>query len=170
MSENIVGNTDLVIELQLHQIWMSPAPIFSNTVALQKNSPYKEFLNHAIINLLENGAINNLRTRMETKLWNCESTQENDESQNKQVSIKKLASLFLIVGIGFVFALILSILEFFQKTFRKQIEKRPKNQNQHVMMVEETLMSLMPKLDENLRKDTFAFLNVINCKYNNAKM
>ena len=86
------------------------------------------------------------------------------------MSIKKLASLFLIVGIGFVFALILSILEFFQKTFRKQIEKRPKNQNQNVMMVEETLMSLMPKLDENLRKDTFAFLNVINCKYNNAKM
>ena len=170
LSDTIVGNTDLLIDLQLHQIWMSPAPIFSNTVALQKNSPYKEFLNHAIINLLENGAINNLRTRMETKLWNCESTQENDESQNKQVSIKKLASLFLIVGVGFIFALILSILEFFQKTFRKQVEKRPKHQDQNIMMVEETLMLLMPKLDENLRKDTFAFLNLVNRKYNNAKM
>ena len=70
--------------------------------ALPKNSPYILFLNNALNKMFESGQIKRIFEKWETKEPSCEPLLQT----GKPFNLKKLISIFIILCIGFLLAMV----------------------------------------------------------------
>ena len=79
-----------------------------NSMIVKQGLPIRDFLNHAIFKMSENGQLDAIRKKWKLTQQDCTSNQKNTENP---LSLKKLSILFFIISIGFGIALIIFLME-----------------------------------------------------------
>ena len=100
--------------LQIEQVWEKNAG--DTAIAMTKNSPYKKFINKAIQNMLENGKLRNILQRWKIEEPDCSPLIR----EGKPLNFKKLISIFFIIGLGVLLAIIVVLFENFQHNILKK--------------------------------------------------
>ena len=100
--------------LQIEQVWEMNAG--DTAIAMTKNSPYKKFIDKAIQNMLENGKLRNILQRWKIEETDCSPLIR----EGKPLNFKKLISIFFIIGLGVLLAIIVVLFENFQHNFLKK--------------------------------------------------
>ena len=83
---------------------------------MTKNSPYKKFIDKAILNMLENGKLRNILQRWKIEEPDCSPLIRT----GKPLNFKKLISIFFIIGSGVLLAMIVLLFEKFQHNVLKK--------------------------------------------------
>ena len=84
---------------------------------MTKNSPYKKFIDEAILKMFESGKLRNILQRWKVEEPDCSPMIR----EAKPLNYKKLISIFVIIGLGVLLAIIVVLLENFQVNyFRKK--------------------------------------------------
>ena len=108
-------------------------------IALQKNSPYKMFLNHMLRKMFESGQMKKIAEHWGTPEQNCEPLIRT----GNPLTLEKLISLFMIIGFGVLSAFMVWIYEkFFCKT------KKIKNVTKSTTLEEAELLRFELIVDE----------------------
>ena len=81
-----------------------------------KNSPYKKFIDKAILKMFESGKLRNILQRWKVEEPNCSPMIR----EGKPLNFKKLISIFFIIGLGVLLAIIVVLFENFQHNFLKK--------------------------------------------------
>ena len=101
--------------LQIEQVWEKNAG--DTAIAMTKNSPYKKFIDEAILNMLENGKLRIILQRWKIEEPDCSPMIR----EVKPLNFKKLISIFFIIGLGVLLAIIVVLFENFQNnSFKKK--------------------------------------------------
>ena len=100
--------------LQIEQVWEKNAG--DTAIAMTKNSPYKKFIDEAILNMLENGKLRIILQRWKIEEPDCSPLIR----EGKPLNFKKLISIFFIIGLGVLLAIIVVLFEIFQHNFLKK--------------------------------------------------
>ena len=83
---------------------------------MTKNSPYKKFIDEAILNMLENGKLRIILQRWKIEEPDCSPLIR----MGKPLNFKKLISIFFIIGLGVLLAIIVVLFENFQPNLLKK--------------------------------------------------
>ena len=83
---------------------------------MTKNSPYKKFIDEAILNMLENGKLRIILQRWKIEEPDCSPLIRT----GKPLNFKKLISIFFIIGLGVLLAIIVVLFENFHHNFLKK--------------------------------------------------
>ena len=83
---------------------------------MTKSSPYKKFIDAAILKMLESGKLKNILQRWEIKDPDCLPLIR----KGKPLNFNKLISIFFIIGIGVLLAFIVVFFENFQHNLSKK--------------------------------------------------
>ena len=83
---------------------------------MTKNSPYKKFIDEAILKMFESGKLRNILQRWKVEEPDCSPM----ISEGKPLNFKKLISIFVIIGLGVLLAIIVVLFENFQHNFLKK--------------------------------------------------
>ena len=83
---------------------------------MTKNSPYKKFIDEAILNMLENGKLRIILQRWKIEEPDCSPLIR----EGKPLNFKKLISIFFIIGLGVLLAIIVVLFENFQPNLLKK--------------------------------------------------
>ena len=83
---------------------------------MTKNSPYKKFIDEAILNMLENGKLRIILQRWKIEEPDCSPLIRT----GKPLNFKKLISIFFIIGLGVLLAIIVVLFENFQPNLLKK--------------------------------------------------
>ena len=100
--------------LQIELVWKQNGG--NTAIAMAKNSPYKKFINEAILNMLENGKLSNILQRWKIKEPDCSPLIK----KGKPLNIRKLISIFFIIGLGILLTIIVMLLENLQHSLLKK--------------------------------------------------
>ena len=136
----------LFVFLQLDEVWTKNFGYTS--IATSKDLPYTKFLTHAIYKMIDNRLFEQLSKKWAFVEPSC------DEGNVNQMGIEKLASLFMILGIGILLAVIcLSIEKRLKKT--NLGERHQKNDVQYVALNMKMRFTLdeVNRLEKLLHKD-----------------
>ena len=90
---------------------------------MPKNSPYKKFIDEAILKMFENGKLRIILQRWKIKEPDCSPIIR----EGKPLNFKKLISIFFIIGLGVLMAIIVLLFENFQN-----ISLKKKNETNNV--------------------------------------
>ena len=83
---------------------------------MTKNSPYKKFIDKAILKMFESGKLRNILQRWKVEEPNCSPMIR----EGKPLNFKKLISIFVIIGLGVLLAIIVVLLENFQVNYLRK--------------------------------------------------
>ena len=83
---------------------------------MPKNSQYKKFLDEAILKMFENGKLRIILQRWKIKEPDCSPMIR----EGKPLNFKKLISIFFIIGLGVLLAIIVVLFENFHHNFLKK--------------------------------------------------
>ena len=83
---------------------------------MPKNSHYKKFLDEAILKMFENGKLRIILQRWKIKEPDCSPMIR----EGKPLNFKKLISIFFIIGLGVLLAIIVVLFENFHHNFLKK--------------------------------------------------
>ena len=109
------------------------------SIALQKNSPYRIFLNHMLRKMFESGQMSKITEHWATPEQNCDPLIRT----GNPLTLEKLISLFMIIGFGVLSAFMVWIYEkFFCKT------KKIKNVTKSTTLEEAELLRFELIVDE----------------------
>ena len=100
--------------LQIEQVWKQNAG--DTAFGMPKNSPYKKFIDGAILNMLENGKLRIILQRWKIEEPDCSPMIR----EVKPLNFKKLISIFFIIGLGVLLAIIVVLFENFQPNLLKK--------------------------------------------------
>ena len=100
--------------LQIEQVWKKNDG--DTAIVTTKNSPYKKFIDEAILKMFENGKLKNILQRWKIKEPDCIPMIR----EGKPLNFKKLISIFFIMGLGVILAIIVVLFENFQHNFLKK--------------------------------------------------
>ena len=103
---------------------------------LSKNSPYRKFMNRVLVKMFGSGQYQRLMNRWKDKKPSCTPLVR----KGNPLSFEKLVSLFFIIGIGIVSALVVMIYEkftFSENEKARLIEQREENLKDFIMTVKE---------------------------------
>ena len=103
-TEDFIDSTKEV-KCQLRMVLHMPIRMWGRSFALQKESPYKEIMNHLLMELQENGVVPLLRKRFENFKYDC---QDNPRSR---LSFKKVVMPFTLLAAGVFFAIVICKVE-----------------------------------------------------------
>ena len=95
------------IRCKVRMILTKPIAISGRSIALRKGSPYREFMDHILLQLHENGAIKLITNRYDFK-HDCGHY---DHYDNTKLSFKKVALPFTLILIGTCFAIVVCLTE-----------------------------------------------------------
>ena len=77
-----------------------------NTFGMTKGLPYGIFMKRTIQDIIANGELQRIKMKWKTKAQDCKSTKG-----GKPLSLEKSISLFILIFLGSILALVLFILE-----------------------------------------------------------
>ena len=100
--------------LQIEQVWKQNAG--DTAIVMTKNSPYKKFIDEAILKMFESGKLRNILQRWKVEEPDCSPMNR----EGKPLNFKKLISIFVIIGLGVLFAIIVVLLENFQVNYLRK--------------------------------------------------
>ena len=103
---------------------------------LSKNSPYRKFMNRVLVKMFGSGQYQRLMNTWKDKKPSCTPLVR----KGNPLSFKKLVSLFFIIGIGIVSALIVMVYEKFKYSETEKarlIVQREENMKDFIMTVKE---------------------------------
>ena len=83
---------------------------------MTKSSPYKKFIDKAILKIIESGKLNNIVKRWEIEKPDCSPLIR----KGKPLNFHKLVSIFSIIGFGVLIAFIVVFFENFQHNLTKK--------------------------------------------------
>ena len=84
-----------------------------NTFGMTKGLPYGIFMKRTIQDIIGNGELQRIKMKWKTKTLDCKSTSKG----GKPLSFEKSISLFILIFLGTILALILFILEIIFKNY-----------------------------------------------------
>ena len=87
-------------------------------IALKKGSPYTEFMDIALMKIIESGQLERLKIHYESNSACHPETGHDDVS----LSCKKLFLLFAIIGGGMIFAMMILIYEFVKNQWKPNVK------------------------------------------------
>ena len=127
---------------------------------MTKNSPYKKFIDEAILNMLENGKLRIILQRWKIEEPDCSPLIR----EGKPLNFKKLISIFFIIGLGVLLAIIVVLFENFQPNLFKK--KNDPNNVRDNLIYEKNFVNL--KIEEmvnlhdamKLKQEKFGLLSV----------
>ena len=83
---------------------------------MTKGSPYKKFIDGVILKMFESGMLNNILQRWKIEEPDCSPLIRT----GKPLNFKKLISIFFIIGLGVLLAMIVLLFENFQHNIKKK--------------------------------------------------
>ena len=83
---------------------------------MTKGSPYKKFIDGVILKMSESGKLNNILQRWKIEEPDCSPL----ITTGKPLDFRKLISIFFIIGLGVLFAMIVLLFENFQHNILKK--------------------------------------------------
>jgi hypothetical protein len=84
--------------LQFLTVWKSPLPIFFDSIAITKGSPYGLFMANAIHQMTEKGQLNWMKSKFKYKTQDC----KNGLATAKPLGLKKISFPFFVAMLGFL--------------------------------------------------------------------
>ena len=91
------------------KVWTKNFPIWSSSIAIQKDSPYRPFLKDLVYQIIENGQLEQIKKKWLRRKTYCNSI--DDSSNRKALSMQKLVTLFAIIFSGYIGACIIFVFE-----------------------------------------------------------
>ena len=151
--EDLIMDTKAYQECEIKPIpWRQTLGYVS--MAVSKDSPFKEFMNPVILDIIQSGTLEQSQTKWAIKKADC-------RSEVKPISLQKVILTFIGISVGMIFALIMLIAE---KIFRI---KGKKNDPKYCYIKEELRVCLEKianhknKISDQKLKD---MIREINCK------
>ena len=136
----------------------------SASIVLRKYSPYTKFLKQAVIDIIENGLFD-FRNNKISKRQDCKTQRTHGDA----LGMQKLATLFFILMFGCMISYSICIFEYFskpQKLQKNDIQKQKIAEYENAFCV---VKSLVPQMDENLKKNAEWILIKMQEVYTNQK-
>ncbi|CAH4033776.1 unnamed protein product [Pieris brassicae] len=84
-------------------------------IAMPKNSPYKSYIDSAILALQESGELLALKKKWweeEDNVSHCEKNTDSDETDSGSLQMKNTSGIFLVLAVGGVIGVIVAIIDF----------------------------------------------------------
>ena len=94
--------------LQIEAVWKQNAG--DTAIAMTKNLPYKKFIDQAILKMFESGMLNNILQRWKIEEPDCSPL----ITSGNPLDFTKLISIFFIIILGVLLAIIMVLFENFQ--------------------------------------------------------
>ena len=128
------------LAFQMEEVWKKSFE--PKTFATQKNLPYTIFMKNAILKMYENGQLHQI-----IKKWESSNPECTHGKGVQSLSFKKLISMFTIVPIGVMLALIVVIYEHYSSSTAKKEEPQKDVDNQF-----ENFKSLIEEVNFSLKR------------------
>ena len=95
-----------LIVFQIEEVWVKA--MGENTFGMTKGLPYGIFMKRTIQDIIGNGELQRIKMKWKTKSLDCKSA---TSTGGKPLSFEKSISLFILIFVGTILALVLFILE-----------------------------------------------------------
>ena len=110
--------------LQIEAVWKQK--IGDTAIAMTKNSPYKKFIDQAILKMVESGKLKKILQRWKIDEPDCSPLTQ----KGRPLNFNKLISFFFIIGVGVLLAIFVVVFENLQFKLLKKIND-PNNTIDH---------------------------------------
>ena len=140
----------MILQFQLTQVWKTVTPIYSDSIALKKNSTYTIFFKKAIVNIIQNGVLDLYNKRNLIGERNCILPIQ----QVNPLGFFKTASIFTILLLGSLFSVSIFFLECFKKPKKNATVAIPGEVGMKHLIIE-TTGSLSEETWQLLKKEIF---------------
>ena len=109
-----------LIVFQIEEVWVKA--MGENTFGMTKGLPYGIFMKRTIQDIIGNGELQRIKMKWKTKSLDCKSA---TSTGGKPLSFEKSISLFILIFVGTILALVLFILEIIFKNYKSNNLMKP---------------------------------------------
>ena len=126
-----------LIVFQIEEVWVKA--MGENTFGMTKGLPYGIFMKRTIQDIIGNGELQRIKMKWKTKSLDCKSA---TSTGGKPLSFEKSISLFILIFVGTILALVLFILEIIFKNYKSNNFMKPAEIKEREIPIKKLMLHL----------------------------
>ena len=126
-----------LIVFQIEEVWVKA--MGENTFGMTKGLPYGIFMKRTIQDIIGNGELQRIKMKWKTKSLDCKSA---TSTGGKPLSFEKSISLFILIFVGTILALVLFILEIIFKNYKSNNFMKPAEIEEREIPIKKLMLHL----------------------------
>ena len=126
-----------LIVFQIEEVWVKA--MGENTFGMTKGLPYGIFMKRTIQDIIGNGELQRIKMKWKTKSLDCKSA---TSTGGKPLSFEKSISLFILIFVGTILALVLFILEMIFKNYKSNNFMKPAEIEEREIPIKKLMLHL----------------------------
>ena len=127
-----------LIVFQIEEVWVKA--MGENTFGMTKGLPYGIFMKRTIQDIIGNGELQRIKMKWKTKSLDCKSA---TSTGGKPLSFEKSISLFILIFVGTILALVLFILEIIFKNYKSNNLMKPAKIEERGIPIKKLMLHLV---------------------------